>query len=91
MSDHDVEAFDGDLDRSSSDNDERRDHLFSAHDFMDRYAQPGVLRSVSPTSCPPGVTPAVDGLPDMAFGAFRLPPPPHFPDYPAARPTRRSR
>jgi hypothetical protein len=91
MSDHFDDAFARDLDRSSSDSDERRDHLFSSHDFMDRYAQPGVLRSVSPSSCPPGVTPAVDELPDMGFGAFRLAPPPQFPDYPVGRATRRSR
>lgn len=91
MSDHFNDASAWDLDRSASDSDERRDHLFSSHDFSDRSAQPGVLRSVSPSSCPPGVTPALDELPEMAFGAFRMAPPPQFPDYPVARATRRSR
>lgn len=80
--DHDHTAHDWE-------NADRSDHLFSRYDFMDDQPQSILLRSVTPTSCPPGVSPALDDAYDLAPGALRAPSVPTFEATAVERPTTR--
>ena len=67
----------------------RSDHLFSPYDFMDRNGQSAMPRSVSPTSCPPGVSPALEAAYDIDPAALRAPALPSFATLASERPTTR--
>jgi hypothetical protein len=67
--------------------DRRSDHLLSQDDFLDASPAWGLPRSVPPTSCPPGVTPAPDDPYAAALGSLRLAPPPRFDERPETRST----
>ncbi|MDB4932790.1 MAG: hypothetical protein JWM10_5274 [Myxococcaceae bacterium] len=65
-------------DFAALDSDRTNDHLLSQNDFVESSPQWGLPRSVSPTSCPPGVTPALADPSEVALGGLRLAPPPRF-------------
>lgn len=69
-----MDGFLGSLLGLDLDLDDSGDHLFGARHFADAYAGMGLLRSVSPTSCPPGVTPAGEETYELPASALRAVP-----------------